>query len=108
MAILVNCIDPLGNTIILRDNRYRTHIEWRHEGFTLDDIQIAVENPDVITRDVNDALINLYYRTDRYDSDGDPEVLKVCVRYRSDVGEITSAYLARGVKREEIEIWARR
>lgn len=111
MPYLFVAYDPLGNQIILEERRYLDHIKYRHPELVAVDIQRAVESPEFITVDKEDALVNLYYRTTEYGRQGSKDVgiIKIAVRFRSDVGEVVSAYSVRGLKKvtEEV-IWQKR
>lgn len=90
-AVLINAWDPRRVNVVLYDNRYYGHIVERHPAVTIEHIRMALEDPDIITGDDSDPLVeNFYARGVMPDA---PEYwLKVCVRFNSDVGKVVTAY----------------
>lgn len=54
--------DPRHNNVVLYENRYWGHIVGRHPGIEVEHIRLVLEDPDVITDDEGDGLVENYYR----------------------------------------------
>lgn len=100
---LINTDDPRGERIILWDDRFYGHISG-HPSVTVESIQRAIENPDIITRDVKFANRDNYYAKGR-----DPlfpeAYMKVCVQFGSDTGKVITAFPVDRLKPDEEILW---
>jgi hypothetical protein len=105
-AVLINAWDPRHNNVVLYRNRYSEHIIVRHPEVEIGHIRLVVEDPDVITGDVNDALVENYYRQGTIADEPD-YFLKVSVRFESDRGKIVTAYTVDRPKPSEVIVWKR-
>jgi hypothetical protein len=105
-VVLVNAWDPRHCNVVLSEKRYLAHIVDRHPGIEVDHIRFAVEEPEVITRDANDDLVENYYKRGAL-SDLPDLFLKVCVRFESDRGKVVTAFLVDRPKPHEVIIWKR-
>lgn len=105
-VVLVNAWDPRHNNVVLYEYRYFGHIVARHPNVEIEHIRLVVENPDIITRDVNDDLVENYYRQS-VAPDAPRYFLKVCVRFESDRGKVITAYEVDRPKPDEVIAWKR-
>lgn len=103
-AVLINAWDPRHNNVVLYDHRYFGHIVVRHPEVEIEHIRLVLEWPDVITRDVNDGLVENYYRQGIM-SDEPGYFLKVCVRFDSDRGKVLTAFSVDRPKPGEVVVW---
>lgn len=104
--VLINAWDPRHNNVVLHEKRYWDHIVDRHPGIEIEHIRIVIEDPDVITDDENDHLVENYYRQ-RVMHDAPEYFLKVCVRLESDKGRVITAFLVDRPKPTERISWKR-
>jgi len=58
--MLFNAWDPRGYNVVLYERVYENHIVARHGEVPIADIQYVVENPDVITADITDKMVEKY------------------------------------------------
>lgn len=110
---VIDCFDPAHRRVIARLGWWQDHIvaEHREVAEHVDAVQRAIEQPDLITRDVIYPNGENYYRMDGLP--GYPgKYLKVCVGYESIdrsgdlvAGEIVTAYPTRRVKGAEQQLW---
>lgn len=104
--MLFNCWDPRGNNVVLDRRVFDNHILARHgDEVTAEDIQYAIENPDLITADLTDPMVEIYYAQGAVESADPTEYLKVCVRYKGDGLNVVTAYLVDRPKLLERVIW---
>jgi hypothetical protein len=103
-VVLINAWDPRHINVILYGNRYQDHIVSRHPGIDVESIRVVIEDPDLITRDDNDDLVENYYKQGVM-PDAPRFFLKVCVRFTSDVGKVVTAYEPDRPKPTERIIW---
>ncbi len=103
-VVLINAWDPRRNNVLLYENRYFAHIIVRHPGVEIEYILLAVEAPDLITCDVNDDLVENYYKQGAI-WDMPEQFLKVCVHFDSDRGKVITAYAVDRPKPNEVVVW---
>lgn len=103
-AVLINAWDPRRINIVLYENRYQDHIVSRHPGVDIDSIRYVVEQPDIITSDESNELVENYYKQGAM-PDAPRYFLKVCVRFDSDVGKVVTAFEVDRPKPTERIIW---
>jgi hypothetical protein len=97
--------DPRLFEVILHRSRYHNHI-WMQHGIVIEAIQAAIEDPDLITADVQDPYKENYYAKGVIP--GHPDVLlKVCVLFKQDVGRVLTAFAAEMPKIGEEMLWQR-
>lgn len=99
-------MDPRHNNVVLYENRYWGHIVGRHPGIEVEHIRLVLEDPDVITDDESDGLVENYYRQ-HVVQDALEYFLKVCVRLESDKGQVITAFLVDRPKPIERIAWKR-
>lgn len=106
MIYLLNSTDPRGESIVLSQARYESHIRHRHETATVAAIQQTVESPDMITRDVDFPTRDNYY-VQGADGLFPKGYLKVCVQFDSEVGRVITAITVDRPKPTEEVLWRR-
>ena len=95
--------DPRLFTIILHSSRYHSHI-WVQHGIAFEAIQATIEDPDLITADVQDSYKENYYAEGVIP--GHPDILlKVCVLFKQDVGRVLTAFAVEMPRVDEDILW---
>lgn len=116
MAELLRFVDLWGREIVLQEDNWEDHILVDHsimDGYEAY-IEDALAQPDLITRDADNADGVNDYRANALPPPDDQQYLKVCVRFRSGtekgkkVGIIVTTYPTVGVKRSAKITWSRR
>ena len=101
MANLLDTYDPRKCHVWLKDWRYNNHIQSNHpEIDNIDYIRVTVEEPDFITRDVDDDLREIYYRQGVH-----PDYPEEWIKVVSNQGFIVTAYVIDYPKKSETVIW---
>lgn len=103
-AVLINAWDPRHINVLLYEYRFRSHIATGHPGVDVESIRYVVEQPDIITSDENNDLVENYYKQGAI-LDAPRYFLKVCVRFDSDVGKVVTAFEVDRPKPAERIIW---
>ncbi len=103
-VVLINTWDPRHNNVVLYENRYFQHITARHPGIDVEHICLVVEEPDVISRDRRDRLVENYYKQGAI-PDMPALFLKVSVRFESDAGKVVTAFVVDRPRLDEEIVW---
>lgn len=103
--ILFRAFDLRLLEVILHQSRYVNHIWPSHPIVKIDDIRVVIDDPDLITQDVQSIEIENYYRQDVIPEF--PELyLKVCVLFKTaNQGHIITAFTVNWPKPEEEILW---
>ncbi len=109
MAIILECSDCRGRTIILTDDTWYRHILPEHPQLTnrLDCIAAVLSDPIRIMEDVNRSSIECFYRN-RVIPNMKKAYLKICVEfmpYGSPTGEVLTAFTVANIKQAERQLW---
>jgi len=104
--MLFNAWDPRQCNIVLEERVYERHIVAKHgDEVSVADIRDTVENPDIITADIEDELVEIYYAKGVVQSADPSEYLKVCARWKGEGMTVVTAYLVDRPKLTERVIW---
>jgi hypothetical protein len=107
--MLFNIWDPRYINVVLHERVYENHIVARHgDEVSIADIQYVIENPNIITADVSDVLVENYYGKGVIPSADPSEWLKVCTRYEGEGLRVVTAYLVDRPKSIERVLWTHR
>ena len=103
--VLFQSLDPRMIDVLLHRSRYFNHIWPNHPMVGVDDIQMVIDDPDIITQDVTSLAIENYYRQDVFDEYPDL-YLKACVLFKPpEQGRVVTAFAVDWPKPEEEIIW---
>ena len=104
--MLFNAWDPLHRNVVLYERTYEHHIVFRHgEDVSVEEIRFVVENPEFITADSSDNLVEIYYAKGVVRNADPSEYLKVCARYDGEGLKVVTAYLVDRPKPTERVLW---
>ncbi len=102
---LFRAFDPRLREVILHKSRYVNHIWPNHPVADVEYIRETIEDPDLITIDVNDDYIENYYRQ-AIIGEYPTLFLKVCVLFKiDDKGSVITAFAVDWPKLPEEVIW---
>lgn len=96
--------DPRGNQVFLYDDRYESHIKYRHPEASIEAILSTIEDPDVITQDFNFSFGENYYACGVLDDDPH-SFLTVCVHIKDNGREVVTAFWISTPRQKEQVIW---
>ena len=98
--------NPRGCEIFLYDNRYNEHIKNRHPTVSIEAILETIEDPDIITQDINNPSGENYYARGVI-PDAPNFFLKVCVHIETSNRKVVTAFELDRPKQKEQVIWRR-
>lgn len=103
--ILFSTLDPRMFEVLLHRSRYINHIWPNHSLVEVVHILNVVEDPEIITQDVESPNIENYYRQDVFEKYPDL-YLKVCVLFKPpEQGRIITSFAVVWPKPEEEILW---
>ncbi len=87
---LFRTYDPRLYEVVLHRSRYHSHIRLQH-GIDIAEIQMVIEDPDIISVDLDDGYIENYYASGVL-ADSPDSYLKVCVLFKQEIGSVITAF----------------